>query len=107
MSNSSEQFPNQTAFSGELGNSLLEERAENAVAKSAALQDEQDRLGAANLDSYAKAVDAAKRTYERANATLRAATQEGQEVLAAEAQQRPLTVLLATLAIGFLVGRAF
>jgi hypothetical protein len=65
-----------------------------------------DQIGLAAGQAYAETADAARRTIGQAGEALRAAADSGQNALGAEAERRPVTLLLAALAVGFIFGRA-
>jgi hypothetical protein len=57
-------------------------------------------------NAYGRTVEAARRTYERAGVAARTAVQRGEANIVERAEARPVTMVLAALAIGFVFGRA-
>jgi ElaB/YqjD/DUF883 family membrane-anchored ribosome-binding protein len=57
-------------------------------------------------DALEDAAASARRTLVQADATLRSAAHGGEEMLVTAVRERPLTTVLAALAVGFLFGRA-
>jgi hypothetical protein len=62
--------------------------------------------GNGGVDPYAEAVEAARRTIDRAGEVARTAAHTGQDALAREAEARPVTMFFAALVAGFILGRA-
>jgi len=69
-------------------------------------QGPEDGVRASGGDPYGETVEAARRTIERAGEVASTAARTGQDALAREAQERPVTLFLAALAAGFILGRA-
>jgi hypothetical protein len=57
-------------------------------------------------EAVGEALAAARRTLDQARKALEAAAAAGDEAIAAEVEERPLTAVLVALAVGFIFGRA-
>jgi hypothetical protein len=71
--------------------------------------DETEGPGEAGDESAAALADivaAARKTLDQAREAVAAAAEAGDEAIAAEARERPMTALLLALAAGFILGRA-
>jgi ElaB/YqjD/DUF883 family membrane-anchored ribosome-binding protein len=62
--------------------------------------------GAGDGEAVAEGVAAARRTLDQARKALEAAAAAGDEAIAAEVEERPVTAVLVALAVGFIFGRA-
>jgi len=66
---------------------------------------EREASGSGGENPYAETMEAARRGIDHASGVISTAAHSGQDALAREAEARPVTLFLAALAAGFILGR--